>query len=116
MKDEVKAFKTDKHSFHPLSSILSFIGGFIMHFSRIASVAVGAVLLCCLVATSVLAQSNDLTATQRVDVMKSRLETMRRSLNNAISSFNAKGSDDKPSADDPRARLRGLEQEVSAVL
>jgi outer membrane protein assembly factor BamD len=63
-----------------------------------------------------MAQGNDLTASQRVQVMKSRLETMRRSLNNAISSFNAKSSDDKPSADDPLTRLRGLEQEVSAVL
>jgi outer membrane protein assembly factor BamD len=84
-----------------------------MHFRRIASVVVGAVLLSCLAGTAAFAQSN----AQRVDVMKSRLETMRRSLNNAISSFNAKGGDNKTaSADDPLVRLRGLEQEVSAVL
>ena len=84
-----------------------------MHFRRIASVVLGAVLLSCLAGTSALAQSN----VQRVEVMKSRLETMRRSLNNAISSFNAKGGDDKTSStDDSLARLRGLEQEVSAVL
>lgn len=87
-----------------------------MHFRRIASVALGAVLLCCLAATAVPAQTSELTASQRVDVMKSRLETMKRSLNNAISSFNARESDDQPSADDALARLRGLEQEATAVL
>jgi outer membrane assembly lipoprotein YfiO len=52
--------------------------------------------------------------------MRSRLEDMRRSLNSAISSMNAKDSGDKKDrkmdADDPRARLRGIEQEASSLL
>lgn len=60
------------------------------------------------------------TAAQRISVMRSRLEGMRRSLNSAIASMNAKDSadkkDEKPGPDDPRTRLRGLEQETSAVL
>jgi hypothetical protein len=42
---------------------------------------------------------------------------MRRSLNSALSSFNAKDSGDKKAdADSPATRLRGLEQEASSVL
>ncbi|HEX8142619.1 MAG TPA: outer membrane protein assembly factor BamD [Pyrinomonadaceae bacterium] len=88
-----------------------------MHFRRIASAFLGALLLSSLAATAAFAQSSELTPSQRVDVMKSRLETMKRSLNNAISSFNARGGDEsRASADDPLTRLRGMEQEVSAVL
>jgi outer membrane protein assembly factor BamD len=86
-----------------------------MHFRRILSVIVGALLLYSFTAAAAFAQGNEHTPSQRVDVMKSRLETMRRSLNNAVSSMNAKEADAK-SADSPIARLRGLEQEVSSVL
>jgi outer membrane protein assembly factor BamD len=89
-----------------------------MYFRRLALIATGAILFSCLAATAVFAQGgSDATPVQRLDVMKSRLDTMRRSLNNAISSMNAKEGDGKTaSADDPRARLSGLEQEVSSVL
>jgi outer membrane protein assembly factor BamD len=89
-----------------------------MYFRRLALIATGAILFSCLATTAVFAQgSSDATPVQRLDVMKSRLDTMRRSLNNAISSMNAKEGDGKTaSADDPRARLSGLEQEVSSIL
>jgi outer membrane protein assembly factor BamD len=88
-----------------------------MYFHRILSVFLGALLLSGFGATALFAQGNEHTPSQRLDVMKSRLETMKRSLNNAVSAMNAKEGDGKTaSADDPRTRLRGLEQEVSSVL
>jgi outer membrane protein assembly factor BamD len=53
---------------------------------------------------------------QRLEVMRSRLDAMRRSLNSAVAAMNAQDKGEKPAADDPRTRLRGLEQEVSSVL
>ncbi|MCA1635660.1 MAG: outer membrane protein assembly factor BamD [Acidobacteria bacterium] len=53
---------------------------------------------------------------QRIDVMRSRLETMRRTLNSAIAGLNAKDSAKDVAADDPRTRLGGLEKEVSSLL
>jgi outer membrane protein assembly factor BamD len=59
----------------------------------------------------------ELSAVQRMDVMTSKLETMRRSLNSAVSSMPASNDKkQKPSADDPRERLRGLEKEVASVM
>jgi outer membrane assembly lipoprotein YfiO len=54
---------------------------------------------------------------QRLDIMRSKLESMRRSLDSAIAAMNAKdtGSKEK-NADDPRERLRGLDKEVGSVL
>ena len=59
------------------------------------------------------AQSN-LTPAQRLEVLRSKLEQMRRTLNSSIAGLNAKeaGKD----ADDPRARLSGLEKEVGSLL
>ena len=58
-----------------------------------------------------------LSNVQRMDVMHSKLETMRRSLDSAISSINAKDANDKTkNPDDPRERLRGLSKEVASVL
>ncbi len=68
---------------------------------------------------------SELSAVQRMDVMISKLETMRRSLNSAIASMNPsteKGKDEKgkdkakTNVDDPVVRLRGLEKEVGSVL
>jgi outer membrane protein assembly factor BamD len=54
---------------------------------------------------------------QRFDVMRSKLEAMRRSLDSAIAGINAKDSGGKEkNPDDPRERLRGLEKEVGSVL
>jgi outer membrane protein assembly factor BamD len=59
--------------------------------------------------------------TQRLEVVRSKLETMRRSLNSAIANVNSKeGSDAEKSKNTPEAealtRLRGLEREVSSVM
>src|SRR5216683_470902 len=63
---------------------------------------------------------SELSAVQRMDVMISKLESMRRSLNSAITSMNPsteKGKDKaKTNVDDPVVRLRGLEKEVASVL
>ena len=58
---------------------------------------------------------------QRLEVMRSKLDGMRRSLNNAIANVNTKeGSDKEVAKNSPEGealtRLRGLEREVSSVL
>jgi outer membrane protein assembly factor BamD len=54
---------------------------------------------------------------QRIDIMRSKLESMRRSLDSAIAGINAKDSGGKEkNPDDPRERLHGLEKEVGSVL
>src|SRR5947209_10592889 len=64
------------------------------------------------------AQQSRLSPTQRLDVMRSRLDTMHRTLNSAIAGLNAKdtGAGQEQSADDPRMRLGGLEKEASRLL
>src|SRR5439155_21245836 len=58
-----------------------------------------------------------LSNVQRMDIMHSKLEAMRRSLESAISGVTAKDTGNKTNnADDPRARLRGLSKEVGSVL
>jgi outer membrane protein assembly factor BamD len=59
---------------------------------------------------------SELPTLQRLDVMRSKLESMRRSLNSAISSMGAPGEKDKKNPDDPRERLRGLDKEVGSLL
>jgi len=65
------------------------------------------------------AGQTELSTPQRLDVLTSKLDSMRRSLTSAISSMTpASKSNDKskPSADDPLVRLKGLEKEVSSTL
>ena len=61
----------------------------------------------------------ELSTTQRLDVMSSKLDLMRRSLNSAIAAMpddtNKDNKDKKPNADDPLVRLKGLEKEVSSL-
>jgi outer membrane protein assembly factor BamD len=89
-----------------------------MRFRSLTTLAVTLFALC----ATTLAQSgqaqSELSAVQRMDVMTSKLESMRRSLNSAISSMQPASTDkkQKASADDPRERLRGLEKEVGAVI
>src|SRR5213080_2604754 len=53
---------------------------------------------------------------QRMDVMRSKLEAMRRSLESGVAALNAKDTNDKSkNPDDPGTRLRGLLKEVSSV-
>lgn len=93
-----------------------------MKCRALISVIVGLVLCACL-SGAVLAQGgrsqSDLSAVQRLEIMRSKLESMRRSLDNAIASMNARDAGDpkaKASLDDPRERLRGLDKEVGSVL
>jgi outer membrane protein assembly factor BamD len=60
--------------------------------------------------------SSDLSTVQRIDVMRSKLEAMRRSLSSAIASLGAPNDKEKKNPDDPRQRLRGLDKEASSIL
>jgi outer membrane protein assembly factor BamD len=60
---------------------------------------------------------SDLSNTQRFNVMKSKLEAMRRSLSSAIAAMNSSDNGDKTkNADDPRERLRGLDKEAGSII
>ena len=85
--------------------------------------AAGAVLVLALSVATALAQrgtsqtKSELSDNQRLEIMRSKLEAMRRSLDNAIAATNAKDTGNKQAnADDPRERLRGLDKEVGSVL
>ena len=64
----------------------------------------------------------ELSTNQRLDVMASRLDLMRRSLNSALNAMEDKSKDakdakdKKANADDPVVRLRGLEKEASSLM
>ena len=81
---------------------------------QLMSFLCAALMLGGLPARATAAPQSQLTPSQRLDVMRSRIETMRRTLNSAIAGLNAaeKGKD----ADDPRARLSGLEKEAGKLL
>jgi outer membrane assembly lipoprotein YfiO len=79
-----------------------------------AALLLGAVPATALTASAAARQSQNSPA-QRLDVMRSRLETVRRTLNSAIAGLNAKEKGDE-SADDPRTRLSGLEKETGKLL
>src|SRR5215213_222783 len=58
----------------------------------------------------------ELSTTQRLDVMSSKLDLMRRSLSSAIKVIETKtDKDKKANADDPVAVLKNLEKEVTSV-
>jgi outer membrane assembly lipoprotein YfiO len=67
-------------------------------------------------------RSGDGTPLQRLNVMAQRLESMRRSINGALSSLKDDRKDDKNKKEDkssletPYGRLKSLEREVSSVL
>lgn len=61
-------------------------------------------------------QQASLSPAQRTEILRSRLETIRRTLNSAIAGLNAKPNGEKEAADSPRARLSGLEKEVGKLL
>jgi outer membrane protein assembly factor BamD len=88
-----------------------------MH-SRFSASLVLCLTLVLLLAGSAFAQGHaqtELSAVQRMDVMRSKLEGMRRSLSSAISSMGGKTSGEKKNLDDPKQRLIGLDKEVSAA-
>jgi outer membrane protein assembly factor BamD len=57
----------------------------------------------------------ELSTSQRLDVMGSKLDLMRRSLSSAINAMGAPSKEKKTNADDPVVRLTGLQKEVSSV-
>jgi outer membrane protein assembly factor BamD len=58
----------------------------------------------------------ELSTSQRLDVMGSKLDLMRRSLSSALNAMGAdKSKEKKANADDPLVRLAGLQKEVSSV-
>jgi outer membrane protein assembly factor BamD len=57
----------------------------------------------------------ELSVAQRLDVMSSKLDLLRRSLSSAINVMDDKSKDKKPNPDDPVMRLKGLEKEVSSL-
>jgi outer membrane assembly lipoprotein YfiO len=61
----------------------------------------------------------ELSTNQRLDVMASKLDLMRRSLSSALNVLEDKNKDNKDkkaNADDPLMRLKGLEKEVSSLM
>jgi outer membrane protein assembly factor BamD len=60
---------------------------------------------------------SDMSPLQRLDVMRSKLEALRRSLSSAIAGLPAADKSKKTTdAEDPRVRLQGLEKEASSIL
>jgi outer membrane protein assembly factor BamD len=57
----------------------------------------------------------ELSTSQRLDVMSSKLDLLRRSLSSALRVIDDKSKDKKANADDPVVRLKGLEKEVSSL-
>jgi len=92
------------------------------HRALHVAVLIAALLTPCLSQKTAFAQQpqqgqSDLSNQQRLNVMKSKLDAMRRSLSSAIAAINSSDSGDKTkNSDDPRERLRGLDKEVGAVL
>ena len=92
-------------------------GGLVMHSYFGAKLLSCAVLLLALTGITAAQQSgSDVPLLQRLDVMRSKLESMRRSLNSAVSSMPAATDQEKKNPDDPRNRLKGLDKEVGSLL
>jgi outer membrane protein assembly factor BamD len=65
----------------------------------------------------VAARQQTVAPAQRIEVMRSKLETLRRALGAALAGLNAKDTGGKkPSADDPAVRLGGLDKEAGKLL
>ena len=87
--------KVQRHGISRLAFFLAGTGAMIALLSSLAMAQTGS------------QPPSGLSNVQRLDVMRSKLEALRRSLDSAIAGVNAKDSGDKTKdADDPRARLR----------
>jgi len=67
------------------------------------------------------AAQTDGSPAQRLEIMRSRLEALRRSLSGSLANMNAQDNNKaeakkEASADDPRQLLRGLDQEAGSIL
>ena len=88
---------------------------------RLFALSLLSVVLVCSLFSITLAQNgakptSDISTAQRLEVMRSKLESLRRSLNSAVSSIPAGDKNEKASADSPREILRGLDKEVGSIL
>src|ERR1700754_4798603 len=102
---------------HSSLIIHHFYRRFYMYSRYLAMIALCAVLLTGLVPVAWAQESN----AQRLEVLRSKLDGMKRSLNSAIANVNAQESGDKEKdKNSPEAealtRLRGLEREVSSIM
>ncbi|HEV7798369.1 MAG TPA: outer membrane protein assembly factor BamD [Pyrinomonadaceae bacterium] len=61
-------------------------------------------------------QQSEFSALQRLDVMRSKLDGMRRSITSALSSMGPAPVGEKKNADDPRQRLRGMDKEIGSII
>ena len=89
-----------------------------MQYRKFVVIALGAILIFGLGLVAFGQGTVEGTPAQRVSIMRSRLDSMRRQLDSALASMNAKDGGDKnknSDPEDPRNRLRSLEQEVSSV-
>ena len=79
------------------------------------------VLICALNGAAQKNKEGQGSVSQRLDVMRQKLETMRRSLDSAASVLKDENKDDKAKKDDkskadtPLGRLRGLQKEASSL-
>jgi outer membrane protein assembly factor BamD len=89
---------------------------FLMRFRNVVLVVLSATLALGTMLPAASAQQSQLSATQRLDIMRSRLDTLRRTLNSAVAGMGAQDAKQKPSPDDPRVRLSGLEKEAGKLI
>src|SRR5438552_2572665 len=87
----------------------------------VITIAIGALIISLTTAAALAQQpqkstQSELSNAQRLNVMRSKLESMRRSLESAIAGMNAQDTAaKKANPDDPRERLRGLSKEVISL-
>ncbi|HEV7474364.1 MAG TPA: outer membrane protein assembly factor BamD [Pyrinomonadaceae bacterium] len=89
-----------------------------MHSRLTANLAICAALILGLASTALSQASgtqSELSALQRLDVMRSKIDGLRRSINSAVSSLPAKSANEKKNLDDPRERLRGMDKEAGSL-
>ena len=104
----------DKYARSPLAKRRSAI-------ALVISTAVCALMISLTTAPAIAQQpqkstQSELSNSQRLNVMRSKLESMRRSLESGIAGMNAQDTAaKKANPDDPRERLRGLSKEVISI-
>ncbi len=92
-----------------------------MFFRKNRAVLLSLTLILSFILPGMAQKAGDGTITQRLDVMRGKLETMRRSLGSAISALkddvkeDKSKKDDKSQLDTPLGRLKSLEKEVSTM-
>jgi outer membrane protein assembly factor BamD len=90
-----------------------------MHSRLTARLAICGAIIVALTCT-VLAQGgrtqSEFSALQRLDVMRSKVDGMRRSITSALSAMEPTSGKDKKNPDDPRERLRGMDKELGSII